>query len=137
MWKKYNLILKFITLTKAKGGNEMYPNGITNLQSKAVNEVRELVKKYITKKAEKKRFSDNPFVKKYGLFFEVDYGEVYGIVIRGNYSLRNEVIRDSITHEVMAEIWDWIPDYANSQGYFVKKPGSLSYVLYDRGGNFA
>ena len=112
-------------------------NARENLQSKAVNEVKELVKNYINKKAEKKRCSTNPFVKKYGLFFELDKGEIYGIIIRGNYSTRNEIVRNSMARDVMSRVWEWIPGYANSQGYFVKKPGSLSYVLYDRSGNFA
>lgn len=115
----------------------MNPNTRANLQSKAVNEVKELVKNYINKKAERKRCSDNPFVKKYGLFFELDKGEVYGLIYRGNYSTRNEIVKNAMACDVMASIWEWIPNYANSQGYFVKNPGSLSYVLYDRGGNFA
>ena len=114
----------------------MNSNARANLQSKAVNEVKELVKNYIDRKAEKRRNSDNPFVKKYGLFFEIDKGEVYGLVTRGNYSTRNKVEINAMAHDVMIEVWEWIPDYANSQGFYVKKPGKLSYVLYDKGSYF-
>lgn len=114
----------------------MNPNTRENLQSRAVSEVMELVKNYIDRKAEKKRRLNSPYVRKYGLFFEIDYGEVYGIVIRGNYSLGNEVVRNSLAHDVAREVWQYIPDYANKQGFRVKQSGNQGYVLYDRGGNF-
>ena len=107
-----------------------------NLQCKAVNEVKELVKNFIIQESKAKLSLNSPFVKKYGLFFEIDYGDVYGIVIRGQYSTKNEIVRNRMAHEVMSEVWQWIPDFGNKHGFSVKKPGNLSYVFYDRGGNF-
>ena len=111
----------------------MNPNTREALQSKAVNEVMMLVRNYIDRKAEKRRCSNSPFVKKCGLFFEIDKSEVFGIILRGNYSARNDVERTGIAHDVMSEVWERIPSYGNSKGFSVKKTGNLTYVFYDRG----
>ena len=105
------------------------------LLEQAVNEVRELIKLDITRKAEAKKKLMIPSAKKFCLFITLIEGEVHGIVIRGNYSTRDEIVRNHMDRDVTREIWEWIPSYVHRMGFAVKIPDKYTYILYDGNGD--